>query len=74
MPTVLFLTFFLPQFKLAFFLSFPLFTGTGFAFGFYLLLLKLQSLLRLCSNPVVLQMFLNVPLHSLGIDAPFSYW
>ena len=72
--------FLLAQFILPLFFRFPLFTAYGFALQFVLFMLQFQCLLCLCPNPRLLQLTVDLPLHSFGIYLPllnsfgFDWW
>ena len=59
---------FLPDGKLAVFLRLFLLTALGFPFQLTLLMLEFQRLLCLCANAFILQLTLDLALHSFGID------
>ena len=59
---------FLPYGKLAVFLRLFLLTTLGFPFQLTLLMLELQCLLCLCSNAFILQLALDLTLHTFGVD------
>ena len=68
MPPVLFLSFLLPAVKLQLLFRVPLFAGACFSFQLLFLPLQLQCLLCLCPNSGLLQLTVDLPLHSFGID------
>lgn len=59
---------FLPYGKLAVFLRLFLLAALGVPFQLTLLMLKLQRLLCLCSNAFILQLALDLTLHTFGVD------
>ena len=68
MPPVLFSALLLVQFKLPLFFRLPLFPGGFLSHKLALLLLELQRLLGLCTDPALLQFLFHKPLYTLGID------
>lgn len=60
----------LPQRILPFPFRFSLFPALRASFRFILLVLEFQGLLCFCANALILQLALDLPLHSLGIDSP----
>ena len=59
---------FLPYGKLTVFLCLFLFTALGFTFQLTLLMLEFQRLLCLCANAFILQLALDLTLHTFGVD------
>lgn len=62
--------FLLAQFILPFFFRFPPFTAYGFTLQFVLFMLQFQCLLCLCTNPWLLQLTVDLPLHPFRIYLP----